>query len=68
MKFEKTDAVTLIVELVRADKIKLPNQTTYNAANRAEDDDAILIERARVQAKYLRCLLEELTKEDEKSE
>lgn len=68
MKLEKDEALNLVVELIHAGKIELPNQMRYSVGQPASDSDSVFTERARIQAKYLRALLEELTKEDEKSE
>lgn len=68
MKLEKDEALNLVVELIRAGKIDLPDQMRYGVGKPASEADSVFTERARVQAKFLRALLEELTKEDQKAE
>ena len=60
--FSEDQAVAVILELVKAGKITLPADGKYNMAHQAPDLDALYQERARVQARYLRHLLAELTK------
>lgn len=68
MKLENDEALNLLVELIRAGKVDLPVQTKFNVGNTAPSAEALNAERARVQAKYLRAFLEELTKDDEEAE
>ena len=59
--FSEDQAVAVILELVKAGKINLPEEGKYTPSNPAPDKDALYQEKARVQACYLRRLLSELT-------
>lgn len=58
--FDVKTASEVVLELIRAGKINLPEALKCNGEGKATLDD-LLQERARVQAKYLRALLAELT-------
>lgn len=58
-KFVKPDEV--IIELIRAGLIKLPDQ--YSVEPDGHNQDAVLKEQARVQALYLRALRAELARQ-----
>lgn len=65
MKLEKAEALELVLELIRTGKLALPSQQKYSAGRTAPSYDAVIDERARVEARYLKRLLEELLKKDE---
>ena len=62
MTLDNENAVSIVVELIRAGKIELPTVPGLEASKYATVDER-LKENARRQAVYLRALLDELTKD-----
>ena len=62
--FKYADAVATIVALIENKQLTLPASTAFTAVNPGRNGDDVHEEKARAQAKYLRTLLSELTKED----
>ena len=65
--FDVKTASDVVLELIRAGKINLPEAQKCNGEGKTTLDD-LLQERARVQAKYLRALLAELTAHPKQAE